>query len=111
MITRIAKSLGISILLYALMVALLLSVPHKSDGFGRMNAHQAFAGVGMVLSFGLVDRTLVDWYMLDPTLSEQTDHYDRIVYRSLLVLAPIYLAWFGGLSYLAASVRNVRHGA
>ena|SRR5689334_10681980 len=109
--TRIAKCLGISVLLYALVVGLVLSAPHKNDGFGRMNAHQAFAGVGMVLSFGLVDRTLADWYALGPTLSEQTEHYDRVVYRSLLVLAPIYLVWLGGLSYAVASVRKVPRGA
>ena len=109
--TRIAKCLGISALLYGLVVGLVLSAPHKNDGFGRMNAHQAFAGVGMVLSFGLVDQTLVDWHMLGPTLSEQTDHYDRIVYRSLLVLAPFYLVWFAGLSYAVASVGRARRGA
>jgi hypothetical protein len=109
--TRIAKFMGIAALLYALVVVFVLTVPHRTEGFGRMNAHQAFAGVGRVLSFGLVDRTLVDWYTLGPTLSEQTEHYDRIVDRSLLVLAPVYFLWFGGLSYAVASIRKVPRGA
>lgn len=78
---------------YASITASIFTVSHKETGFGRMNAYQAYATAGEFLSLGLVDRTLVDWYMLGPTLETNGDAYDRIITSRILQLAPVFLAW------------------
>jgi hypothetical protein len=78
----------------------MFAVPHRGEGFGRMNAHQLYAQIGFVVSFGLLDRTLVDWYIVAPTLEENLPFYNGVVFRSILVLTPFYLLWCVILAFL-----------
>ena len=106
MIKRVAKVVVAPVLLYGLLVGSVIALPHRLDGFGRINAHQAFAALGASLSFGFVDRTLADWYMQPGTVKDQAERYDPHIYRSFLVLAPVYLAWGLLLSFLVSRIRR-----
>lgn len=88
--------------LYCAFVVVLLRFPHRLDSFGKMELHQAFAATGAVLSVGLVDRTLVDWYMLGPTLEVNIPPYDRCVRETVVRLTPVYLLWFVGIAIFAS---------
>jgi len=67
--------------------------PHTETGWGRMELHQVYAHFGRVVSLGMIDRVLTDWYMMAPDLEGNVAHYDKIVLDSVLRLSPAFLAW------------------
>jgi hypothetical protein len=94
--------------MYLVAIVTIFCIPHRADGFGRMNAYQGFAQFGKVLSFGLLDRTLVDWYMLGPTLEENIGPYNQIVGKRILQLTPIFIAWFVAVAAVLNWFKKIR---
>ena len=92
----------------------IVGIPHRTEGFGRMNAHQIYAYTGKIASFGLIDRTFADWYMLGATLEENIPPYNHYIYRTVMILSPIYLMWGIVLSSIIPRLnhfKNSRRGA
>lgn len=79
------------VILYIAMITALAAAPHVMDNsaFGKMELHQRYAAIGKVLTFGLVDCTLTDWYMLGSTLEENIPPYNGVIRRSVLFLTPV----------------------
>ena len=107
-ISRIVHLPTLTVLLgvYLLSAAMIFTIPHRQDGFGRMNAYQAFAQTGKCLSLSLVDRTLVDWYMLGPTLESNIGPYTRIITRGILHLTPVFVVWFAAIAAMANRIKR-----
>ena len=81
-----------------MMVICLVILPHSKEHFGKMELHQIYGTLGRYLSFGLIDRTLVDWYMVGPSMIDNVNYYDNYIKKSVLILTPIYLLWSGAFS-------------
>ena len=96
------------VLTYVVAVLAMWAVPHRSSGFGRMNAHQFYARLGYAATFGVVDRTLVDWYMRGPTLEDNVGPYNRVVGRSTLVLSGPFILWFCLVAVIVGTLRSTR---
>jgi len=110
---RLKISLNVTVLIglvlvYALGVATMWAIPHRVNGFGRMNAHQLFASLGRAATFGTVDRTLVDWYMMGPTLEENTAQYDRVVLQLTLALTGPFILWCFLIAFILGTWRSTR---
>src|SRR2546422_339445 len=90
--------------IYVLALALMFSLPHRlnSTGFGRLNAFQAFAGLGDIASLGLLDFRLTDWYYAP------IEGYDRHVLRAVAILTPLFLFWAALLAVGAQSITRRR---
>jgi len=91
---RNVQTLVFCVLLYVVICFFVLITPHAPDGFGKMNAHQVFANIGKYLTFGLLDLTLTDWYMVPGDFKANTIWYDRIVNKSIVNLSIVYIFWF-----------------
>ena len=89
---------------YAAILAALWLTPHNfsSSGqvLGKMELHQRFAQAGRIASFGLINRTLTDWYMLGPTEADNIKAYSAIVRTSVVVLTPVFVVWMLVVSWL-----------
>jgi hypothetical protein len=102
-------------ILYVAVIISLAFAPHvvDSSSLGKMGLHQIYAGVGRILSFGLVNRTLVDWHMPGPT-EENIAPYNRFVRHSIMILTPVFSLWILGIAFLvpiiSADLKRLRRG-
>ncbi len=88
--TRVFRLIFAScVVAYLLAVGVIFALPHRmnGDGFGRMNAYRLFANIGYAASFGLMDFRLIDWYYAP------IERYDSLMWRNVLLLTPLFLAW------------------
>ena len=99
-------TLSALILVYVFILVFIFCVPYRFDGFSRLHAYQAFANIGKILSFGLLDRTLVDFYMLGSTIESNAGPYNQIIIRSILHLTPVFLAWMFAASSLVNKIKK-----
>lgn len=93
-------------LLYAGAVGAMWAVPHRTDGFGRMNMHQLYASVGRLATFGVIDRRLVDWYMAGPDWEANERSYESVVRESVAALTPVFLMWCLFGAWAVARIRG-----
>jgi len=81
--------------------------PHSVDSFGKMQIHQIYSSIGSIMSFGLIDRVLTDWYMLEPTLDKNISPYNEWILGSVLRLTPIYFLWGIFTAIIFAVLKNI----
>ena len=83
------------LVIYLACLAVLIVVPHEDpvDGIGKMEIHQIYAQSGRVASLGLIDRTLVEWILHNPTYEADMGPYNRIVLQSVVCLTPVFVTW------------------
>jgi hypothetical protein len=67
------------LMIYVLAVLTMWATPHRFSGFSRLHAHQLYAALGCMATFGAVDRMLRDYYMRGPTMEQNAPLYDRYI--------------------------------
>jgi len=101
---KFLKIFGVMCFLYVFLCVLILIYPHEINAFGKMNLHQVYASLGNLLSFGLFDLTLVDWYMESGTKAVVFEQYDKLVSNSIIWLSPIYILWLAIMSWVSVKL-------